>query len=108
MAAVGLIAVAAAHPICNLLFRCGCGWLGPAHCNIHHAAGPHCPWCVGTWRFVAVGASWALGVWLGGRLLGGRGPAAVFLGGLGGLMVAALASGAVTVALTGYPQFLVW
>ena len=34
--------------ICNLIYRCGCQslWAGAAqHCNIHHAAGPHCPWC---------------------------------------------------------------
>jgi hypothetical protein len=32
-------------PMCNLLFSCGCTFSGAAHCNIHHAAGPMCPWC---------------------------------------------------------------
>lgn len=32
-------------PMCNLLFSCGCNFVGASHCNIHHAAGPMCPWC---------------------------------------------------------------
>ena len=35
-------------PVCNLLFKCGCSWLwttAAAHCNIHNAEPPHCPWC---------------------------------------------------------------
>jgi len=35
-------------PLCDLLHRCGCraAFLGArTHCNIHHAAGPRCPWC---------------------------------------------------------------
>lgn len=32
-------------PLCNLLFSCGCNFTGAFHCNIHHAAGPMCPWC---------------------------------------------------------------
>ena len=33
---------------CNWVFRCGCQslWAGAdAHCNIHAAAGHHCPFC---------------------------------------------------------------
>jgi hypothetical protein len=33
---------------CDLVFRCGCGFLwttAAAHCNIHHPQGRHCPWC---------------------------------------------------------------
>lgn len=36
-------------PLCDLLFDCGCSWPwtgGLAHCNIHEAGVPHCPWCV--------------------------------------------------------------
>ena len=36
------------NPYCGLLFRCRCTWPwagGAAHCNIHHASGPRCPWC---------------------------------------------------------------
>ena len=32
----------------GVLFRCNCTWPwagGAAHCNIHHATGPKCPWC---------------------------------------------------------------
>jgi hypothetical protein len=108
LAAVAVVAAAVAHPLCNLFFHCGCGWLGPAHCNIHNASGPHCPWCVGVWRFVAVGAFCAAGIAAGWRLSRGRGPAAVVAGGLGGFLIFALIAGAVTKALTGYPQFLVW
>lgn len=43
---------------CDLVFRCGCRslWNGAdVACNIHHAAGPHCPWCaIGTAGGVAV------------------------------------------------------
>jgi hypothetical protein len=105
LAVVAVVAIAIAHPICNLFFRCGCDWLGPAHCNIH-SAGLHCPWCVAPWRFVAVGALWALGAWLGARKR--HGLVAVFLGGMGGLACGALVSGAATVLLTGYPHFIFW
>jgi hypothetical protein len=33
---------------CGAVFQCGCRplWAGAdAFCNIHHASGPHCPWC---------------------------------------------------------------
>jgi hypothetical protein len=108
LAAVALVAAAVAHPLCNVFFRCGCGWLGPAHCNIHQAAGPHCPWCVGVWRFIAVGAACAVGIFAGSRIARGRGPAAVFAGGMGGFLICALLAGVVTVALTGYPHFILW
>jgi hypothetical protein len=34
--------------VCGLVFGCGCRslWAGAsADCNVHNAAGPHCPWC---------------------------------------------------------------
>jgi len=34
--------------VCDLVFDCGCRsvWAGASTaCNIHHTAGPHCPWC---------------------------------------------------------------
>ena len=54
LAAVALIALAGAalYPFCGLVFRCGCvamGWGGAAHCNVHGALGPHCPWCEHPW-----------------------------------------------------------
>jgi hypothetical protein len=45
-AIVAALAIVGAHPFCNLVFGCGCGALSlTAHCNIHAAAPPHCPWC---------------------------------------------------------------
>jgi len=34
---------------CDLFYQCGCEawWAGAAaQCNIHHATGPDCPWCL--------------------------------------------------------------
>ena len=49
LAAVALVSASVLMPpVCNLLFKCGCSWLwttAAAHCNIHNAAPPHCPWC---------------------------------------------------------------
>ena len=49
---LGAIAIVSASvlmpPVCNLLFKCGCSWLwttAAAHCNVHNALPPHCPWC---------------------------------------------------------------
>jgi hypothetical protein len=43
---------------CNFVYACGCThlWAGAdAHCNIHNAQPPHCPWCsIGTEGFVVV------------------------------------------------------
>ena len=49
---LGAIAIVSASvlmpPVCDLLFKCGCSWLwttAAAHCNVHNALPPHCPWC---------------------------------------------------------------
>jgi hypothetical protein len=45
--------VVGAHPFCHLMFHCGCSALAlTAHCNIHAAAPPHCPWCAQPLWFV--------------------------------------------------------
>ena len=45
-AIVAALAIAGAHPFCNLVWRCGCSALAlTAHCNIHAPSAPHCPWC---------------------------------------------------------------
>ena len=39
---------------CDFLFRCGCESLwaaAAAHCNIHEASPPHCPWCIEHGRY---------------------------------------------------------
>jgi hypothetical protein len=40
-----LIITVTVLPLCGQMFRCGCTFAGAAHCNIHHATPPHCPWC---------------------------------------------------------------
>lgn len=45
---------------CDLFYQCGCeAWwnAAAAHCNIHNAARPHCPWCLdsGIRGYVAFG-----------------------------------------------------
>ena len=44
----GVLAGFAVLPICDLHFDCGCDWPGLggyAHCDIHTAGPPDCPWC---------------------------------------------------------------
>jgi hypothetical protein len=105
------------HPLCRLLFDCGCTWWwagAAAHCNIHHAAPPHCPWCTSGQRgFAAVLLTILLLQALALRIVlrrGGGGVrksalhplAALVLGLLGGALVSGLAA-----ALLGrYPTFL--
>lgn len=39
---------------CDFIFRCGCESLwaaAAAHCNVHEASPPHCPWCVEQGRY---------------------------------------------------------
>ena len=49
LAAVAIVSASVLMPpVCDLLFKCGCSWLwttAAAHCNVHNAAPPHCPWC---------------------------------------------------------------
>ena len=64
----GLIFVAAAAitslffiDFCGAIFACGCVslWSGAdAHCNIHLAGSPHCPWCA--YGLAASGIPWVL------------------------------------------------
>lgn len=47
---LGLFSFTAVFAInfCATIFQCGCQFIwaaGSDHCNIHHATGPHCPWC---------------------------------------------------------------
>ncbi len=102
LAVVALVAAAAAHPVCNLFFRCGCDLYGPAHCNIHHAAGPYCPWCAHLWAFPLVGAGWMATSMLCvgfARRRFGRHAFSTLGFGLAGLVIGMLLSGAATLAL---------
>ena len=47
---LGVFAFTAVFAInfCATLFQCGCQTIwqaSAAHCNVHHPAGPRCPWC---------------------------------------------------------------
>jgi hypothetical protein len=106
LAAVALVAVAVAHPLCNLFFSCGCGFWGPAHCNIHQSMGPHCPWCARSWTMLCSALFWAAGAWLGARMLRKQGAVGVFGGGVIGFLIGAVISGYLTKVVTGYPTFL--
>ena len=51
-----VIASFAILPLCDLSFDCDCrlpGLGGYAHCDIHTAGPPDCPWCEKPTRFVA-------------------------------------------------------
>lgn len=102
MVAVALVAAATAHPICNLLFRCGCGWFSSAHCNVHALAPPHCPWCTALWRFPLAVALWlvfAYGAIALARRRFGRRALSTLAAGLLGLALGAFVSGAITIAI---------
>ncbi len=108
-AVVALPAAAGAHPICNWLFRCGCGWFTAAACNVHHATGPHCPWCTTRWAFPVVIATWLIAAAISIRIVERKQslPLSVLAGALGAC-TAMLASGAVSAWISGYPRFLWW
>ncbi len=66
----GLLAGITLMPICDLHFDCGCGWPGFggfAHCDIHTAGPPDCPWCDQPWSFV-LAALFSYSVGLAGAL----------------------------------------
>jgi hypothetical protein len=71
LAAVTL-ATATFHPLCDLVFRCGCAWFfarAADHCNIHDPAPPDCPPCAG----LAAGAAFSAAL-AGSWLAAARGP----------------------------------
>jgi hypothetical protein len=52
-------------PMCGAMFQCGCTlWSIDRYCNIHHAGGPHCPWCVGGAKVMLPGYLVAMGMGL--------------------------------------------
>ena len=73
LAAVAVVSASVLMPpVCHLLFKCGCSWLwttAAAHCNIHNAAPPHCPWCShGAIGYYLPYAGFILGQFLAGAL----------------------------------------
>ena len=68
MEVVAAVALAAAtfHPVCDLVFRCGCAWFfagGAAHCDIRDPAPPNCPPCASAMAGAAFSAVLVAG-WL--------------------------------------------
>jgi hypothetical protein len=69
-AIVAALAIAGAHPFCNLVFHCGCGALTlTAHCNIHAPSPPHCPWCAQPAWFALAAALGLVGAAIAMRLV---------------------------------------
>jgi len=74
---LGAVAIVSASvlmpPVCHLLFKCGCSWLwttAAAHCNVHNATPPHCPWCShGALGYYLPYAGFIVGQFLAGALI---------------------------------------
>ena len=106
---VVLLTAVLLHNVCDLFYDCGCTWLwagGDAHCNIHEANGPHCPWCAnGLGGLVTV-----LGLTTLAEMLGAWGPRRPFWARLVGSVFAGaltlLALGILFALHDGYPTFL--
>jgi hypothetical protein len=107
---VAVVAAALVHPLCNLFFRCGCTIFGlAAHCNVHAAAGPRCPWCAHPASFGIALLAGALTALLAMYLAGRRAPRRFwprFVAGLAGAVLGLLLDAAATAAASGYPHFL--
>jgi hypothetical protein len=107
---LALAAAVLLHPLCNLIFRCGCApaWAGAAeHCNVRAPAGPRCPWC----------AHRGLGAFAFGLTLGGSGlvlglaprrfsPTRRTLVAVLAIPLLALLAGALAFLATDYPHFV--
>lgn len=109
-AAMPLVAaVVFAHSVCDTLFRCGCVAFSMAQCSIHHAHEgglPPCPWCTGRVLFPLALLLWAAGATGAGWLTRGRGTGVTFAASFAGVLLAIFLSGALTIAVTGYPVLL--
>lgn len=100
------IAALLLHPLCNLLFSCGCDLFGPAHCNIHAAMSAHCPWCVHPPSFAIAGLVGVLGGAIGLMLTRRRGTLLQLCAALGCAFFFASASGYGAARHYRYPTFL--
>jgi len=111
LGALLLVSALAYMPFCALAHRCGCSWpwRGSAVCNVHVAAGPHCPWC----EHRSLGAAAALGIpagqWLVFRRLRrrGLGPGAAVLGAAASFALVAPLAALLLWLPTDYPHFFV-
>ena len=101
-------------PVCNLLFKCGCSWLwttAAAHCNIHRATPPHCPWCShGALGYYLPYVGFIVGQLVAGALVfrfTGRLVLAVLIT-LAAILPVGYLMGVVTLKLVHYPPFISW
>ena len=101
-------AVVFAHAVCGALFSCGCVAFSMTQCSIHHHLSelPPCPWCTGRVLFPLALAMWTAGAAGSGWLTRRHGFATTFGASLGAVLLAIVLSGALTVAITGYPSLL--
>ncbi len=100
------------YPLCNAVFRCGCGTLwgdADARCNVHAQHGAHCPWCdhpgLGTFGYLLTLAGQGAVFALVRRRRGSI--AAATLAAVGALPLAILVSAGASWLATDYPHFLV-
>lgn len=101
-------AVVFAHAVCGALFSCGCVAFSMAQCSIHHPTVdlPPCPWCTGRVLFPLALALWIAGAAFSAWLTRRHNFATTFAASLAAVLFAILLSGALTVAITGYPTLL--
>ena len=108
--ALGLLIAVSVHPLCNFFFDCGCRPMGlgaAAHCNVHEAHSPSCPWCTDdVLRLAWVGAL-ILGGAAAGLFTGRRRSAMAQLGyGVVGYLAGASVASLLAALLSGYPTWL--
>ncbi|MCI0621082.1 MAG: hypothetical protein L0387_05320 [Acidobacteria bacterium] len=99
-------------PVCDLLFKCGCSWLwttAALHCNIHHAAPPHCPWCShGTLGYSLPYAGFIVGQFVAGGVVlrfTGQMVLAILIT-VAAILPVGFLMGLLTFKLAGYPHFI--
>lgn len=98
-------------PLCGQMFRCGCTFAGAAHCNIHHATPPHCPWCQHDSRAFYLSFAAILPLTTGSIYVATRRRKSLLIGSLAGVaayVVIALATGFVTAKTMGYTTWFGW
>jgi hypothetical protein len=102
--------VALIYNLCHWIFRCGCTWAwGEAdrHCNVHHEAPPHCPWCSHGWSgFLWVPAVILLAEAAVILVLRRRGAAAQMAGAVVTYFAVGAAAGLFSALHDGYPVWL--
>ena len=103
-----VLIVVTALPLCGQMFRCGCTFAGAAHCNIHHATPPHCPWCAHDSRAFYLSFAAILPFTTGAIYTVTRRRKSLLLGTLSGAaayLLIALVTGFVTAKVMGYSNW---